>query len=285
MEKADGEMTQVDFWTLYRDRFTQLTPGNILPASDVIKHVSAVFPQAQAMVVNVGATQRFVVRGVARRAGDVFAERLRCAWGRVPCDAPSFASAGALADHVLEHVNALEGVEHACMWGLCPQTTLPKSALRRHVLTHLPESQPIALHPEQGNTISLPSAGYPHPVPNPTTRPSPPAGKDSMVVKKPLADPPSSALTALLCIRVLYRTAHASVETAPKRDADHFGFPGVVEDEEDDGQEETSTDDREEQALERGKRAFTRVRNLLSGVYIKQDSLQCWVIEMTQASM
>lgn len=285
MEKEDGEMTQVDFWTLYRDRFTQLTPGNILPAAEVIKHVTAIFPRAQATVVNTGPNQRFVVRGVARRTDDVSAERLNCVWGRVPCDKPSFASAGALADHVLEHINALEKPEHECMWGLCPQTALPRDTLRRHVLTHLPESQPIAPHPEQGNTIALPSAGFPNPVPNPTTRPHPPAGQDSVIIKTPLADPPSSALTSLLCVRVLYRTAHASVEVAPKRDADHFGFPGVVEDEEDDAQEDTTMDEREEQALERGKRAFMRVRSLLSEVVIKQDTLQAWVTEMVQDSM
>ncbi|KZV74819.1 hypothetical protein PENSPDRAFT_600802 [Peniophora sp. CONT] len=284
-EKADGEMTQVEFWTQYRDRFSQLTPGNTLPAADVIKHVTAIFPQAQAMVVNIGTTQRFVVRGVARRTDDVSAERLKCAWGRVQCDAPPCASAGALADHVLEHVNAIEEVEHECMWGLCPQTALSKDALRRHVLTHLPESQPTPLHPEQGNTISLPSANFPNPIPNPTTRPHPPAGKDSIPIKKVLIDPPSSALTSLLCVRVLFRTANASVETAPKRDADHFGFPGVVEDEEEDVQEDTTMDEREEQALERGKRAFMRVRGLLSEVLIKQDTLQGWVTEMVQASM
>ncbi|VDB86579.1 unnamed protein product [Peniophora sp. CBMAI 1063] len=285
MEKGDGEMTQVDFWTLYRDRFTELTPGNILPAADVIKHVTGVFPQAQAMVVHNGATQRFVVRGVARRTDDVSTERLRCAWGRVPCDAPLFTSTGALADHVLEHINALEAPEHECMWGLCPQTALPRDSLRRHALTHLPEAQPIPLHPEQGSTISLPSADYPNPIPNPTARPHPPAGKDTLIFKRALVDPPSSALTSLLCVRVLYRTAHASIETAPKRDADHFGFPGVVDDEEDEAQEEVTTNEREEQALGRGKRAFVRVRGLLSEVLMKQESLQGWVTEMVQASM
>ena len=37
------------------------------------------------------------------------------------------------------------------------------------------------------------------------------------------------ALTALLCVRVLFRTAFASAEAAPRADDDHFGFPGVID--------------------------------------------------------
>ena len=51
-------------------------------------------------------------------------------------------------------------------------------------------------------------------------------------MKKPIADPPSSSLTALLCIRILFRAAFTSIEAAPRADADHFGFPGVIEEDE-----------------------------------------------------
>ena len=64
--KGDGIVTQVDFWNLYKDTFTPyIEKYPLLVASDVIKNVNAVFPAAQAMVLQ-DPVQRFVVQGVDR---------------------------------------------------------------------------------------------------------------------------------------------------------------------------------------------------------------------------
>ncbi|TFY76632.1 hypothetical protein EWM64_g7380 [Hericium alpestre] len=202
-----GELTQVDFWNLYKDVFVPFQDRyHLLVASDVIKNVTVVFPQAQAMVLP-GPPQRFVVRGVDRRKEDTAKERFKCHWDRSQCSTPPFSSAGELYDHVLEHIKSIEDAEKECLWATCLRTPLPKANLRAHVLTHLPSAQPSAKHPSQSDTITLPSEAYPYPNPDPTTRPPPPPPKTTLTYRKPVVDPPSSSLTALLCIRVLFRTA------------------------------------------------------------------------------
>jgi len=82
-------------------------------------------------------------------------------------------------------------------------------------------------------------------------------------MKKPIGDPPSSSLTALLCIRILFRTAFTSVEAAPRVDADHFGFPGVVEEDEGmDALEDNGFSAPEQEGQRRGRGAFNGVRRL-----------------------
>jgi chromatin structure-remodeling complex subunit RSC9 len=282
-DKPDGELTQVDFWTLYKDRFTPHGEQSMMVASDVIKNVSLVFPRAQAMVIP-GPPQRFVVRGVTRRMEDVPGEKFKCLWDREHCAHPPLAHAGALYDHVLQHINADEAQDGVCLWATCARAPLPRANLRAHVLTHLPSAQPVALHPEQSAVVTLPAPGHAHPVADPTTRPPPPPRGTALKLRKPLVDPPSSALTALLCVRVLFRTAFASVEAAPRLDADHFGFPGTVDDDGEDAQDDLVVDEKEERALRRGKRAFGSVRNLLESVQIKQETLMGWVTEMVQTS-
>ncbi|KAI0031414.1 hypothetical protein K488DRAFT_86847 [Vararia minispora EC-137] len=283
VEKSDGELTQVDFWTLYKDRFAPYGEHIMLVASDVIKNVTAVFPRAQAMVIP-GPSPRFVVRGVTRRTEDVPGEKLRCLWDREECQSPLFSAVGELYDHVLEHITTSEQPEKECLWSTCSLSPLPKGNLRAHVLTHIPSSQPVALYPEQSNLITLPVAGYAHQVSDPTTRPPPPPRSTSLKLCRPLIDPPSSALTSLLCVRVLFRTSFASMEAAPRLDADHFGYPGVVDEDGDDAQEDLLLDEDEARALKRGKRAFACVRRLLEGIQIKDDTLMSWVTEMVQAS-
>jgi chromatin structure-remodeling complex subunit RSC9 len=104
-------------------------------------------------------------------------------------------------------------------------------------------------------------------------------------MKKPIGDPPSSSLTALLCIRILFRTAFTAIEAAPRVDADHFGFPGVIE--EDEGMdilEDSGLSDAEQEGQRRGRKAFNGVWKLLEGVQIRDDTLMGWVAEMIQAS-
>ncbi|KAI0068086.1 hypothetical protein BV25DRAFT_1818450 [Artomyces pyxidatus] len=284
----EGELTQVDFWNLYKDVFVPFQDQHhLLVASDVIKNVNVVFPQAQAMVLPSvsGTQQRFVVRGVDRRKEDTPSQRFKCQWERAQCSSTAFGSAGELYDHVLEHINAVDEQERECLWSSCSHAPLPKANLRAHVLTHLPGAQPSPKHPTQSDTITLPSLGYPYPTPDPTTRPPPPPRETTVKIRKPIIDPPSSSLTALLCIRILFRTAFASVEAAPRVDADHFGFPGVVEEEEegdiievDDGVSEA-----EREGSRRGRKAFVGVRRLLERVQIREETLMDWITEIIQA--
>ncbi|TFK36967.1 hypothetical protein BDQ12DRAFT_633361 [Crucibulum laeve] len=286
--KVDGELTQVDFWNLYKDAFMAYQDQYpLLVASDVIKNVNFVFPQAQAMVLQ-GPVQRFVVRGVDRRKEMTANERFKCQWDRRQCPAPVFSGAGDMYDHILEHIHASEKSEVPCLWATCSRDQISKQDLRTHVLTHISSAQPPEKHPSQSDTITLPSASSPYPVNNPTTRPPPPPRSTIISYKVPTIDPPSTSLTALLIIRVLFRTSFASAEVAPKVDADHFGFPGIVEDTGDSEQVElrdSGTSASEHEGESRGRKAFTGIRKMLEGVRIKDEVLMSWVTEMIDAGI
>lgn len=279
--KPEGELTQVDFWNLYKDTFTQHAEKNgLLVASDVIKNVNHVFPQAQAMVLQ-GPVQRFVVRGVDRRKETTTAERFKCQWDQGQCPETAFQAPTELYDHLLEHVVKLEGTESSCLWAACPQKHLPKTQLRFHILTHLSTNQLPQKHPSQSDLITLPLGGANHPVADPTSRPVPPLRSTVINYARPKTDPSSPALTSLLIIRILYRTSFASADAAPRADAEHFGFPGVVEDTSDpeDGTDELpGGDDREGEM--RGRKAFIGVRKSLENLNIHDSVLMSWVEEM-----
>ncbi|CAA7265913.1 unnamed protein product [Cyclocybe aegerita] len=192
--KADGELTQVDFWNLYKDAFSpHAEQYPLLVASDVIKNVNSVFPQAQAMVMQ-GPVQRFIVRGVDRRKESAANERYRCHWDRSQCTAQPFATPGELYDHVLEHLAATETPELSCLWSTCSASLPTMHALRLHVLTHLSSAQPSQKHPSQSDTITLPSENYPYPTDNPTNRPPPPPRSTTITYEVPMIDPPSTSL-------------------------------------------------------------------------------------------
>ena len=284
--KTEGEVTQVDFWNLYKDAFTPHQDRRpLLVASDVIKNVTVVFGQAQAMVLP-GTPQRFVVRGVDRRKDDVIVERFKCQWDRSQCTQASFKHPGQLYEHVLEHVSASEDAQMPCLWSSCRTLPMPKASLRAHILTHLSTTQPPAKHPSQSDTITLPTDLVEYPTEDPTQRPPPFPRNTTITYRRPVVDPPSSSLTALLCIRILFRASFASSDMAPRVDADHFGFPGVIEDTEDpDGEDDRdgSAIDSEKEGERRGRKAFSGVRHLMEGVRIKDETLMGWIMEMVDA--
>ncbi|KZT02438.1 uncharacterized protein LAESUDRAFT_706126 [Laetiporus sulphureus 93-53] len=285
--KADGELTQVDFWNLYKDVFAPHQERyQLLVASDVIKNVNVVFPQAQAMVLP-GPPQRFVVRGVDRRKDTSANERFKCRWNRSQCEFPPFNNASELYEHVLnEHINAADSDRVECIWATC-QHSASRVHIRGHVLTHLPSTQPTPRDPSQSELITLPSPDYPHPVPDPTVRPVPPLRSAKITYKRPVVDPPNTSLTALLCIRVLFRASFASSDAAPRADEDHFGFPGIVEESEDhEGAVARSAgNDREREGERRGRKAFIGVRHLMEGVRIRDEALMGWITEMVDAGI
>ncbi|TCD62411.1 Chromatin structure-remodeling complex protein rsc9 [Steccherinum ochraceum] len=283
----EAETTQVDLWTLYRTAFS--VPGRpapaILQAHDVIKNASVVFPKAAAMVLQ-GPQQRFVVRGIERATETPEVDRFRCRWAECE-NTQRFASTSELYDHLLQaHIDPVTAVHIPCQWSSCSTTGLTKNNARRHVLTHLPPMQPPPRNPAQPESITLPAAGYPHPIPDPTSRPPPPPRNAELRYKAPVSDPPSNALTALLCIRVLFRASFASSDTAPRVDEDHFGFPGVVEENAEDEEEERHAEtEAEREGERRGRKAFIGIRHLLEEVRIRDEILMSWITEMVEAGI
>lgn len=286
--KADGELTQVDFWNLYKDTFSPFQDKQgLLVASDVIKNVTHVFTNALAMVLT-DPIQRFIVRGVDRRKDSVSSDRFKCLWDRTQCPAPASNSSSELYEHVLEHFVAIETAEFPCLWSSCQHAPLSQPALRAHILTHLSHNQFPEKPPSQSDTITLTPEHSHYPIEDPTRRPPPPPRSMTISYQTPIVDPPSSALTALLCIRILFKTSFASADAAPRIDADHFGFPGIVEDSEElDGDELSAGDavDSEREGQRRGRKAFIGVRALMEGVRIRDEVLMSWITEMVDAGL
>jgi chromatin structure-remodeling complex subunit RSC9 len=293
--KSESELTQVDFWNLYKDTFLPFPETNLLPASEVIKNVTVVFPQAQAMVLT-DPTQRFVIRGVDRRKDPLSLDRFKCQWDRSGCAHPPFKSSTQLYEHVLTHnstsASEQEGAQLKCLWATCEHVpSSGASSLRAHILTHMSSLQ-FDQSAAQSATITLSDPETPFPIANPTSRPPPSLPSATVTFQQPVVDPPSSALTALLCIRILFRASFASSEAAPRADADHFGFPGIVEDpnEESDGEPDFSSGpyesgSREREGERRGRKAFVGVRKLMEGIKIRDEVLMGWINEMVDASL
>ncbi|KAF8846039.1 hypothetical protein BDN67DRAFT_890988 [Paxillus ammoniavirescens] len=280
--EPEGELTQVDFWNLYKDVFTpHVDRFPVLVASDVIKNVNIVFPQAQAMVLP-GPPQRFIVRGVNRRKETQASQRFKCQWERSQCTVPPFASAGELYDHLLQHVDALENAHAPCVWSSCSVPPTPKSHLRQHILTHMSSSQSPAKHPSQDDTVTLTIDTDAYPLVNPTLRPPPPPRSTLVTYRRPVVDPPSTSLTALLIIRILFHTSFVATDLAPRPDGERFGFPGVVE--EDEGEGMTEDYGSEVEGERRGRRAFVGVRSMMEGVRMKDEVLASWIAEMVDAA-
>ena len=291
----EGELTQVEFFQLYSVTFTPFAEASpLLAPADVIKNVNVVYPSAQALLLP-GPPQKFVVRGVARKQVKLpNQDRYKCQWDRGRCpNSPGAQNPGDLYDHMLSvhlvHGDSGSGPHH-CLWTTCAQGPMSLKHLRSHVLTHIPLTQPFPRHSSQSDVVTLPDPGHQHPIDDPTKRPIVPPREFFVPSSRVTKDPPPMALTALLCVRVLFRTAFASAEAAPRADDDHFGFPGVIDDQ-DEGQtqqqhqqtRDAQTEDSEREGELRGRRAFAAVREMLGEVKIKDETLMGWVVEMVTA--
>lgn len=262
---GEGEMTQVEFYTLYRDAFTGVGDDihPILAAPDLIKALPRVFPNAGANVLP-GPPPRFIVRGIERKKE----ERMLCRWNRGACNAPPFGSSSMLISHVLEHIATQS--EGTCEWAACAHPAEP--SLEAHVRTHLPAELPP-------DTSSLGNAQIVTRIPASQNKGF---GTTTIYYPRSIADAPSTTLTALLCIRVLFHHAYAIVERAPRVDDDRFGFPGVIEVDEED--EAAVPDVVEREGTRRGQRAFASVAGMLQNIVLKEEVLMGWVAEMINAA-
>ncbi|KAI5122364.1 hypothetical protein M0805_004121 [Coniferiporia weirii] len=291
----DEELTQVEFWNTYKDHFTRFQDRHpLLVASDVIKNASIVYTNAVAMVLP-GPPQKFIIRGITKRKELVIVENNVCQWNRSACSSESFKSPEELHAHVRSHLDILrtqgevEASAFSCAWATCQHNAPSFAALVPHVWTHLPlKSVPQPSDPAQLPRITLASSTEPYPIPDATQRAPPPPPKTVIAYPAPARDPPSGALTALLVLRTLFRASFASADAAPRVDADHFGFPGVVEEQEEldgPGASGGSETEAEKEGERRGRRAFIGVRFLMEGVRIRDPALMGWVHEMVVAGM
>lgn len=289
--KAEGELTQVDFWTNYRDLFTPFTQQNLLVASELIKNVSTVFPNAQAMVIPAAADgshpQKFVIKGIARRKIEIEAVRFKCQWDGSNCTTDAFAGPEDLLAHVNMHLEALEsGSEFACSWATCQHSASSLPKLKPHVWTHFALKRLKTDATSELPQVTFLATSGVHPRETPTQRPPPPPPSTTVSFTVPAREPPSGALTALLIIRTLFRAAFASYDAAPRADADHFGFPGVLEETEElDRDGELAAAEAEAEGERRARRAFVGVRTMMESVKIREPVLMGWIEEMIEAGI
>lgn len=250
----------------------------MLAAADVIKNVTVVFPHAQAMVIP-GPPQKFVIRGIDRRKVAPAEERFKCLWDRSSCSAAPLGTARDLWAHLSDHL-ALS-MSESCLWGQCPHTNPSTTGLTRHLMTHIaPAAQPK--YPGQPE-FPTPSSGAVSDT-APTTRVPPPPPNPAIKYFTPTTDAPTRTLIALLVIRILFRASFASVDAAPRADGDHFGFPGVLEELEEE-QPDMSTDVQSMEGELRGRRVFVSVRDLLNTVKLRDTSLMGWIGEMADVGL
>ena len=306
--QPDAELTQVEFWNSYKDLFAPFQDRSpLLVASDVIKNVSTVFTIAQAMVLP-GPPQRFVIRGITRNKAHIPEERYKCLWNRGSCSSQALDGPEGLYSHIQSHLDSnppsgSDGI-WSCSWSSCQHSSPSREELLSHVWTHIPLRQ---------NPFPDP---YPHyaPLPQviladtdepddtktivfarPTQRAPPPARTTTITYPVAARDkePSSTALTALLIIRTLFRASFASVDAAPRADADHFGFPGLPDEGEEGDTGERDGDvgyggaegEKEAEGERRGRRAFMSVRKLMEGVRIRDQALMSWVVEMVDTGL
>ncbi|PWZ03444.1 hypothetical protein BCV70DRAFT_197655 [Testicularia cyperi] len=141
------EVTQMEFWTAYKEEFGQRPGAAMQPAAELIRTVSQIFPGSAAMVVpgENGAPNRFIIRGIDLREK---VAPFQCCWST--CPSPETTDANAQRSHAETHVSFTN--DGKCRWMDCdfdatilhPESSVGaenasaiRATLYRHVLTHL----------------------------------------------------------------------------------------------------------------------------------------------------
>ncbi|KAG8795744.1 Chromatin structure-remodeling complex protein rsc9 [Serendipita sp. 399] len=286
-----AEITQVDFWGLYKTAFSQYGTDSMLPATDLIKLVGTVFPTATPMVVPGvgGKPSKFVIKGVERRRAAAEG-RTKCHWDKWGCPTPPFDSPASLFMHVQDHHLLALARRHdhpitTCSWGSCTHQSATQEDFMAHLRTHLPLHLPVVRHPGQVDDVLIPPHSHAD-VGVPTARPAPPGPQQLVVYPKPREDPPPTSFAALLIMRILYRTSFVKAEVVLKTDGDHFGFPGIEQPLQGEGGESVEGVETEDFGLDslegqwRGQAAFKAIGGMLGVVQIHDPVIAAWVDEM-----
>jgi len=191
--------------------------------------------------------------------------------------------------HLLGHLTVPMVCEWAtCQYGATEGKGTPLPQLQRHVVTHLPASSSEKRNLSQPDFITLPIEPYPHPSANPTLRPPPPPPPQNLSYSVALMSPPSTSLTALLILRILFRTSFPDSGPAPPvSDEFRFGFPmppalggeiqALLK------AKELDSVGRGGDGERKGRRAFERVATELAQVQLADDNLAGWIAEMVGA--
>jgi len=79
--------------------------------------------------------------------------------------------------------------------------------------------------------------------------------------------------------------AAAEFALAFSGDADHFGFPGFVEDVEGNDEDQENVVGSEKEGERRGRKAFVGVRRLMEEVQMRDETLMSWIAEMVDAGI
>ena len=303
-EYAPGsEQTQVTFWNLYKDTFSKYPEYPMLSAADIIRNVTVHFPEANASVVH-GASQRFVIQNLRRKRKLQPVGKLQCQWSRKndveACQAEPFRSPEELTAHITStHVEA-SNHPYKCHWLTCTYSPSPPStfALSRHILTHIPSSNPPSKHRSQPAGITVSSetvaptvaADLFEPATNLRPIPPPPSPVVTYTRAIPSNSVPHISLLAIYTLRILFWSAFPTGDAAaaPVADEDRFGFPSLpsmrehsdrgISSDEKLKKAEMGMDAKE--AERRGRKTFRSARHLLEEVYISDEVIMGWVVDM-----
>lgn len=207
---SQGEVTQMEFWTAYRDEFTpDLERGGaaLQPAANLIRNVSQTFPGAAAMVISppAGGQPRFIIRGISHRAH--VEPPWQCRWAA--CPAPQADGPAAVQAHLAEHVRLAPDTR--CRWGACGHASDSRPELERHARTHLAvpppaDGAPRAVSgPPASGTVDNPGVITFEVERTPSVPPDVPGGAPS---------PYGVAFTSLLVVRFVTRAAASVLDRA-----------------------------------------------------------------------
>lgn len=169
----------------------------------------------------------------------------------------------------------IESDELECSWSSCTFKTDTKTFLQRHLLTHVPP--PTSPPQNELLVYSSPDADL-------DSRPPPPLRNAKIRSKKPKSEPSTNALTSLLIIRLVYRISSATTGAVLRADDEHFGFPGIQE-EEAEVEQDATIDAEIVKGEKRGRKAIAQILPLLEQVKISDSSLMGWIVEMIDASL
>lgn len=165
-EDREESITQIAMWQAYQARFSPMagqTGRALLPAAEFIKNVSTTFGDKVAAQVQSGPVQKFIIKGLRRRAipvnfkGEPFS---RCLWkkyGNSTCG-EFFMSPDQMYQHVLRnHIGAIpmeDGKfenttgQYMCYWGDCTHFHISPASklvqLATHIKVHLPRRKSSA---------------------------------------------------------------------------------------------------------------------------------------------
>jgi len=88
----------------------------------------------------------------------------------------------------------------------------------------------------------------------------------------------------LLIIRLVYRISSATADAVLRADEDHFGFPGIQQEEVVVEQDDT-VDAEIVEGERKGRKAIAQIYPLLEQVKISDSTLMGWILEMIDASL